>query len=88
MKTYNADDSSLVGGVGDGAVWETDTDFGHVVGGGVDAAHDTLVIALEEDGDEGEELDEDVELARGEALPEGGVAHCSAIVADEATLLV
>lgn len=49
--------------VGNCAVWETYANFGNEIGKGIDAAHDTLVIALKEDGNEREELDVDIELA-------------------------
>lgn len=50
-------------GVGNCAVWETDANFGNEIEKGIDAAHDTLVIALKEDGNKREELDVDIELA-------------------------
>jgi len=58
-----------VNDVGNCAVWETYANFGNEIGKGIDAAHDTLVIALKEDGNEREdgnkreELDVDIELA-------------------------
>ena len=41
----------------------------------IDTTHNSLVIALEEDRDEGEYLNRDVQLARRQALPKRSVPH-------------
>lgn len=56
-------------GIRDRAVGRSNANSGVIVGRGVDAAHDTLVIALEEDADKRERLDGDVEPSWGELSP-------------------
>jgi hypothetical protein len=58
------------------SVWETNANFLHVVGGGVHAAHHTLVIALEEDGNERKGLDGNIKLLGRQSLPPRGDGHC------------
>ncbi len=59
-EVVNGDDATLVSGVCDLPIWGSDSYFGDIVGRGVDASHDTLVIALEEDGYERECLNGNV----------------------------
>lgn len=44
----NTDDAALVGSVGYSAIGFANANLSHVVGRGVDAAHDALVISFEE----------------------------------------
>jgi len=74
-EVVHADNASLVRLVGHRAVGQTNAHLLDIPGGGIDASHDALVIALEEDGDEGEGLDGDVELARRQPLPDCEIAH-------------
>lgn len=69
------DDAALVGGVGDRPICPTDANLCHVGWRGVDTAHDTLVIALEEDRDERENLDGHVQLTRRKPRPYRPVSH-------------
>lgn len=56
------DDASLMKSICDSAIGEPNTDCFNVSWRGVDTAHDTLVIALEEYADEGEGLYGEIEL--------------------------
>lgn len=74
--THNGDDAALMGHVNDVALGiGPKTDGLKVTAGRVDAAHDTLVIALEEDCYQGKCLDSNVQLGRRKPFPESGVAH-------------
>jgi hypothetical protein len=67
----DGNDAALVEDIGNDAI-RTDTDGVDIVGRGVDASHYTLIIAFEEDGDQGEDLNSDGEVARAKALPKLG----------------
>lgn len=67
--THDTDNPTLGGCLGHGPIRQTDADFLDVVGRGIDASHDTLVISLEEDGDERKGLDSNIELGWRELLP-------------------
>ena len=73
--SYHTDNTTLLSLVGNCAICTADVHFSHIVWRGIDASHDTLIIALEEDGDEREDLDGDVELGCGQLLPYSQVRH-------------
>lgn len=70
-QVVDGNDTTLMEFIGDDAVG-TDTNRVDIVGRGVDASHDTLIIAFEENGDQGEDLNSDGEVARAKALPKLG----------------
>ena len=74
-QVIHRDDSSLMDFVRDSAIWETNANLLDIPWGSVDAAHDTLVIALEENANQGKSLDGDIECSRREPLPNCRVAH-------------
>ena len=69
VAAYHADDTTLFGLIGDCTVGQANVHLLHIVGRCVDASHDTLVVPLKEDSDQGEDLDGNVELRRRQLLP-------------------
>ena len=61
IDTYQA---PLVCCVSHGAVGSANANLGDIGGRCIDASHDALIISLKKDGDEGEDLDRGIELAR------------------------
>lgn len=68
-------DAALVDSIRYCAIRQSDPDFLDIVGRRIHASHNTLIIAFEEDTDQGERLDSDVQLCWRQLLPEGGVTH-------------
>ena len=68
-RTYYADNTSLFCSLGDCSISEADANLLNISWRCVHTSHDSLVVALEEDSDEGKGLDGDVDLRRREPLP-------------------
>ena len=58
-----------------GAVGQADTNLSDIAWRSINSTHNALIVAFEENADEGEGLDGDVELRRRQPLPESGVPH-------------
>lgn len=75
-ETYNGNNASLMSRINHITLSiGLKADSTQIATGCIDATHDTLIVTLEEDGDEGECLYSEVELTRRKPLPESGVAH-------------
>ena len=73
--TYHTDDSTHLPFVGDGAILKADIYLSNVIWRSIDASHDTLIVPFEENGDQGKDLDGDIELRSRQLLPQCLVCH-------------